>query len=298
MEDNERLILTVLCTSYNQVDYIRVCLDGIVMQKCSFSWEAIVHDDASSDGTQEVILEYAEKYPDIIKPILQKENLFSKKDGSLRRVLMEACRGKYIANLEGDDYWTDPFKLQKQVDYLENHPECGLVRTDFDRLYQGTGKIEKGMFDSMKNMKDTLQDYLMDARFAGPCTWVYRAEYDTERRLLPTNKYFNGDLTLLLEVCRNASIKCLDDNTAVYRVLDKSVSHSSSPFQTLEFLIRLKNTRILYAKHESFLFKIRLWFRICKTYRSKYKSANRLFSWMKTSMVDLIELLFVPNKYF
>ena len=175
MKDKSQLVLTVLCTSYNQVDYIRECLEGIVMQKCSYKWEAIVHDDASTDGTQDVIREYAVKFPNIIKPILQTENQFSKKDGSLRRILLEACKGKYIANLEGDDYWTDPLKLQKQLDYLESHPECGLVRTDFNRYYQETGKLEKGMFKSMEGITDTFQDYLLNARFAGPCTWVYRA---------------------------------------------------------------------------------------------------------------------------
>ena len=298
MKDKSQLVLTVLCTSYNQVDYIRECLEGIVMQKCSYKWEAIVHDDASTDGTQDVIREYAVKFPNIIKPILQTENQFSKKDGSLRRILLEACKGKYIANLEGDDYWTDPLKLQKQLDYLESHPECGLVRTDFNRYYQETGKLEKGMFKSMEGITDTFQDYLLNARFAGPCTWVYRAEYDIERKLLPTNKYFNGDLTLLLEVARLSSITCLKDNTAVYRILDKSVSHIASPFKALDFLKRLKNTRLLYAKREPISFKFKLWYFICRSYRYKYLDVKMYDKWFVMCIKDFIELFFVPNKYF
>ena len=145
MEDSHPLLLTVCCTSYNQVDYIRQCLEGIVMQRTSFRFEAVIHDDASTDGTQDIIREYAEKYPAIIKPILQQENQFSKHDGSLRRILITACKGKYTANLEGDDYWTDPLKLQKQVDFLESHPDYGMVRTNFSRYYQNENRLEPGM---------------------------------------------------------------------------------------------------------------------------------------------------------
>lgn len=297
MEVNNQLILTVLCTSFNQVDYIRECLEGIVMQKCSFKWEAIVHDDASTDGTQDIIREYAAKYHDIIKPILQHENQFSKKDGSLRNILMNACKGKYIANLEGDDYWTDPLKLQKQVEYLENHPECGLVRTNYNRYYQTTKKLEKGVFEGTQHISDTLQYYLLYAPFAGPCTWVYRTEIDKERVLLPTKKYFNGDLTILLETCRLSSIKFMEDNTAVYRILGKSVSHVS-PVMAIDFLNRLKNTRILYAKREPIKFKLKLWYFLCRSYRYRYIDAGIYRKWFSMCLRDFIELFFIPNRYF
>ncbi len=105
------------------------------MQKTNFPFVAIVHDDASTDGTAAIIKEYAEKYPDIIKPIYETENQYSKRDGSLTRIMKEACEAtgaKYIAMCEGDDYWTDPLKLQKQVDFLESHPDYGMCYTDFD----------------------------------------------------------------------------------------------------------------------------------------------------------------------
>lgn len=87
--------------------------------KTNFQFIAIIHDDASTDGTADIIREYAEKYPDIIKPIYEQENQYSKQDGSLRRIINEAIPVdiKYIAMCEGDDYWIDPYKLQKQVDF-------------------------------------------------------------------------------------------------------------------------------------------------------------------------------------
>lgn len=116
-------MVTIRCLAYNQERYIRQCLDGFIMQKTKFRFEAIVHDDASNDGTATIIKEYAEKYPDIIRPILETENQWSKHDGSLARIVNSHIRGKYVAMCEGDDYWTDPNKLQLQVDEMEKHPE-------------------------------------------------------------------------------------------------------------------------------------------------------------------------------
>ena len=114
MKDScEPLMVTVRCLTYNHAPYIHRSLDGFVMQKTDFRFEVIVHDDASTDGTADIIREYATKYPDIIKPILEKENQYSKHDGSLLRIMNEHTHGKYVAMCEGDDYWIDPLKLQK-----------------------------------------------------------------------------------------------------------------------------------------------------------------------------------------
>ena len=126
-KDNQQpLMVTIRCAVYNHEQYIRKCLEGFVMQKTNFKFEAIVHDDVSTDGSVAIIKEYAEKYPDIIKPIFEKENQYSKHDGSLGRIMDENSHGKYIAFCEGDDYWTDPLKLQKQIDFLESHPDYSL----------------------------------------------------------------------------------------------------------------------------------------------------------------------------
>ena len=124
------ILVTIHCTVYNHEPFIRKCLDGFVMQQTNFPFEAIVHDDASTDGSAAIIREYADKYPHIIKPILQTENQWSKKDGSIGRIMSAHTRGKYLAVCEGDDFWTDPLKLQRQVDFLENHPEYSLTCTN------------------------------------------------------------------------------------------------------------------------------------------------------------------------
>lgn len=126
-------LLSIRCLVYNHEPFLRQCLDGFVMQQTTFPFEAIVHDDASTDGSTAIIREYAEKYPDIIKPIYETENQYSKHDGSLVRVMNAAVHpaAKYIAFCEGDDYWTDPNKLQIQVDFLESHPEFVLTSHDY-----------------------------------------------------------------------------------------------------------------------------------------------------------------------
>lgn len=116
-------MVTVLTTAYNHEKYIGETLENIINQKVDFSFEVLVHDDASTDNTAEIIRRYVEKYPDIIIPIYQKENQYSK--GKYPYDCFKPfIRGKYIALCEGDDFWCDENKLQKQVNYMENHPEC------------------------------------------------------------------------------------------------------------------------------------------------------------------------------
>ena len=142
--DNRELMVTIRCLAYNHEPYIRQCLDGFVMQKTNFRFEAIVHDDASTDGTADIIREYAEKYPDIIKPIFETENQYSKRDGSIRRIMDEHTHGKYVAMCEGDDYWIDPLKLQKQFDFMEQHNDCSLCFHAYEKLNNdGSRKIIK-----------------------------------------------------------------------------------------------------------------------------------------------------------
>ncbi len=121
----KKVMVSVSCITYNHEKYISEALDSFIMQKTSFNYEILIHDDASTDKTAEIIREYEKKYPDLIKPIYQKENLYSK-DVDVDDLNTERAMGKYIALCEGDDYWIDPFKLQKQVDYMETHSDCTL----------------------------------------------------------------------------------------------------------------------------------------------------------------------------
>lgn len=123
----ESVAVTVICACYNQAGYVRDALDGFIAQKTAFPFEVIVHDDASTDGTGEIVREYAERYPDVIVPVIQKENQDSQGIDIYKNHILPLVRGRYIARCEGDDYWIDEYKLQKQFDFLESHPDYAMV---------------------------------------------------------------------------------------------------------------------------------------------------------------------------
>ena len=143
-EDKTPLVF-VLCMVYNHGPYLRQCLDGFVMQQTSFPFEVIVHDDASTDDSADIIREYADKYSDIIKPVYETENQYNKGAESEAGKKLKAVisRGvKYRAVCEGDDYWIDPFKLQKQFDFLEGHPDFVMCCSNHLCYQQDSGKME------------------------------------------------------------------------------------------------------------------------------------------------------------
>lgn len=118
--------VSVVCIAFNQVKYIRQCMESIVTQKTSFPFHLLIHDDCSTDGTTEIIREFEEKYPDIVKPLYEEENQYKKGGVMPSYLVLPHVTGKYVAFCEGDDYWDDPLKLQKQFDALEANPDCHL----------------------------------------------------------------------------------------------------------------------------------------------------------------------------
>ncbi len=125
MQDQRPVMVSVKCLTYNHAPYIRQCIEGILMQETDFRYEIILHDDASTDGTTEILREYEQNHPDVIRVLYEEENQFAL--GSSMYKVDAMTRGKYWAVCEGDDYWIDPHKLQKQVDVMEAYPDCMLV---------------------------------------------------------------------------------------------------------------------------------------------------------------------------
>jgi glycosyltransferase involved in cell wall biosynthesis len=115
-------ILSIICPTYNQEKFIGQALDGFVMQKTEYPFEIIVHDDASTDKTAAIAKAYEDKFPHLFSNIYQSENQLSKSIDNVTKITFNAAQGKYLALCEGDDYWTDPYKLEKQIRFLENHP--------------------------------------------------------------------------------------------------------------------------------------------------------------------------------
>lgn len=137
------ILVSIDCITYNHEKYIAEAIESFLMQKTNFKYEILIHDDASTDGTQEIIKEYYEKYPDIIKPLLQRENQYSRGVNEIGYIFNHGrAKGKYVAVCEGDDYWTDCNKLQRQVDYMESHPQCGLCFHAAEKVNDRGGRID------------------------------------------------------------------------------------------------------------------------------------------------------------
>ena len=213
-ENTASLMVTIRCLTYNHEPYIRQCLDGFVMQKANFRFEAIVHDDASTDGTAIIIREYAEKYPDIIRPIYETENQYSKHDGSIRRIMDAHTHGKYVAICEGDDYWTDPYKLQKQVDFLECHPNYVMCSHRHDDYIQEKGEM---LYDTTGNETDyDLKSLIRGEWHFHPLTVMYRR---SALDILNYKKYpVSMDVVLFFELLKSGEKgHCFSESMAVYR---------------------------------------------------------------------------------
>lgn len=229
----ENVKVLIRCMTYNHRDYIAQALEGFVMQQTTFNFVAIVHDDASTDGTATIIREYAEKYSAIIKPIYETENLYSKGNGALRNAMNDACRQyeyDYIAFCEGDDYWTDPYKLQKQVDFLESHLDFVVCSCGYDLYFQNTKELqpcndytnlcwkqEKGVefFEYTKEIYNR-------GWFTQPLTTLYRnGDYLSE---MPAEKYtYFRDTVFYYYVLKQGKGALLKDVMGVYRRHDGGI---------------------------------------------------------------------------
>lgn len=241
----DKIKVSIRCFAYNHERFIRQCLDGFVMQKADFRFEAIVHDDASTDNTAAIIREYAEKYPDIIKPIYETENQYSKHDGSLTRIMNAHTRGKYVAMCEGDDYWTDPYKLQKQVDFLESHPDYVMCSHLFDVYNERNKQLQKNDESSFTGKSYDLDTLINGEWYFQPLTVLFRFDaYDREHF---ASYGLSMDVILYYELLRRGGKGyCLPDVMAVYRIHDGGVwsLKSLDKQRAMEFQARLAIYRV------------------------------------------------------
>lgn len=122
-------LVSIACDTYNHAPFIRDALEGFLIQKTDFPFEIIVHDDASTDGTADIVREYERAHPGLFRCVYRAENVYSRDPKILEHYVFPLARGKYTAICEGDDYWTNPLKLQTQIDYMESHPDCTFCVT-------------------------------------------------------------------------------------------------------------------------------------------------------------------------
>lgn len=213
MSDN--IAVSIICNVYNQEIYVRDALEGFVMQRTNFAFEVLVHDDASTDCTADIVREYEQKYPELIKPIYQKENQYSKRDGTIKRLQAARAKGKYIAFCEGDDYWTDPLKLQKQYDFMEQNSDYTLCGCSTVWLNMLSGKV-KNLSTTINDRDVTLEEFLSpkNRRPFPTVSFLMKAEIWKDR---PDWGFPVGDLPMTYYAAMNGKVRMLADNMCVYR---------------------------------------------------------------------------------
>lgn len=238
--DKVHPLVSVFMITYNHEKYISQAIEGVLMQKTNFDFELVIGEDKSTDKTREICEKYASKYQNKIK-LLPSDKHYGAMDNHNRT--FKACTGKYIAMCEGDDYWTDPYKLQKQVDFLEKNPDYGMVCTDYNKFYQQSGIFKKNCFSIKKYESEVkFDDYILDRSTIGTATVLFRKSlYDSYVRDIPDAimRSFNvGDTPMWLYFALKSRIGVLPDVTAVYRVLRESACHFTSPHQHYSFVMK------------------------------------------------------------
>ena len=214
-------LVSISCITYNHAPYIRQCLDGFMMQQTNFAFEVLIHDDASTDGTTEIIKEYEAKYPDIIKPIYEEENQWVKGRRGSVVFNFPRAKGKYIALCEGDDYWTDPLKLQKQVGILESSEKYVICSTDYQTFNQKDG-IQGSSLAINELIEYNIDNLIVGDWFFHPLTVMFRR---TSLDLAKLNSYKNTiDIILFYEILKDRGLGVfLPEVTSVYRLHSKGI---------------------------------------------------------------------------
>lgn len=209
-------LVTTRTITYMHEHFIRECIESILMQKTNFPVEVIIHDDASTDKTADIMREYQVKHPRLIKAIYQEENQYSKPlKGNIVESIQKLIQGKYIALCEGDDYWTDPLKLQKQVDFLERNTKYVLCFHNAEIKHENNSLLNKPFCDLDKTTF-TIEDVITRRWFIPTQSIVYKRDLLDVR---PTwmSYVYNGDLALQLMLADKGNFYYFDDIMSVYR---------------------------------------------------------------------------------
>lgn len=259
MAENPKPLVSISCITYNHALYIRECLEGFLMQKTNFPFEILIHDDASTDGTADIIREYQAEYPDLIKPILREKNLYSQGIRCINRFNIERAHGKYIALCEGDDFWTDPNKLQIQFDFMEEHPDYSFCATNFalcDELHK-TFTVARPLsyVCENKSQQEVCVDILLQRVLFRTASLFFRRDSylkvdSLAKRDCPITQC--GDYPLEFHLSSEGKVHYFPQPTIAYRVHGSSVSNYCNRGKALQNYLQVGEMVARMAERNGF----------------------------------------------
>ncbi|HCR53064.1 MAG TPA: hypothetical protein DIW27_01515 [Cytophagales bacterium] len=294
--DIDPFLVSVCVITYNHEKYIRQALESILAQTTSFPIEILIGEDCSTDGTRKIILEFEKRYPERIRAILSKVNM-----GANRNLIrtLEDCKGKYIAVLEGDDYWLSPLKLQKQVDFLESHPECTICFHPVEVFFQEIG-MKRGVWPDYNVDEITTLTDLIKNNYIPTCSVMYR---NIQINKIPDMYYDlkSGDWPLHVMYAQLGNIGYLADVMALYRY------HSTGVFSRLNFVQKLKTAlmarEFVYSqipdvpKKELGVVIINNYFHIANLYCDQ-NNISKAREYLRRSLSYLAYFIYFPDKLY
>jgi glycosyltransferase involved in cell wall biosynthesis len=226
---SNNFLVSVCCSTFNHEKFIGHALDGFLMQKTNFAVEFLINDDCSQDKTPEILKEYENRFPGVFNVTYQTENQFSKGLKPFTHLLFPKVNGKYIALCEGDDYWTDPLKLQKQVDFLTGNEDYSMCFHRCKIVDENNNELESDFFKHLKE-KDFSGEEILEKWSIPTASVMFRSVFRnqiTERAKNPG--YYFGDTPMFLTLLECGKAHCLQDCMSVYRVHKGGISKDTSP---------------------------------------------------------------------
>lgn len=309
MINKKDISVSVCMITYNHERFITQAIESVMMQEANFGYELVIGEDCSTDRTRQLVVKSQKKYPHKIKLILNKKNL-----GMTPNFIqtLKACRGKYVALLEGDDYWTSAYKLQKQVDFLNEHPDFTICFHNARNLNEETGDSSGLFFKEKKKEVWTLED-LLKGNFIPTLTCLFRNQLFEE---FPKWYYcaFPADWPLHIFNAKHGKIKYLDEVMAVYRTHHGGITRAGpirnyeryiTTFGNIESYIAPQYKSIVAQSISKFYFELsKLYFQkseLTKAKRSiikciKKSPFNPAIS--KKQLLVLVIRLYIPKSYY
>lgn len=242
---NETIIVSVFMITYNHEKFLSKALDSVLMQKTTFPFEIVIGEDCSTDGTRAILKEYELKYPNIIFPIYHENNV-----GAMRNAYeftLPKCKGKYISCLEGDDYWTDPLKLQIQVDILEANEEFSLCFHNAELLYENQKTKERQLFreydKSVYSAKENINKWIIPT-----ASVVFRNVMIDRKMPAYFDNVVHGDFALFMWLGDFGKFYCINEVKSVYRRHDTSLMTQLNNINSIDrLIIQYKNMRDFFG---------------------------------------------------